>query len=113
VSQSISSNALLQQMAISLIIMHSLDIVIQQHSMPFNEMHQEYAQHLAATCTFSFFVMQHFLTGTTSSRIMGVTSSGFVGSATGSFTGAFNGSLSSSLADMYILPKYIFWEIDE
>jgi len=61
-------------------------------------------------------VIQHFLTGT-SSRIMGVTSSGFVGSfvagINGSSSDSFVGSLISSLADMYILPKYIFWELDE
>jgi hypothetical protein len=110
VSQSISSNALLQQMAISLSMMHILDMVTQQHSMLFNEMHQEYAQHLAAMWTCSFFVTQHVCTGT-SSRTMGSTSSGFVGSfdsgLDGSLSDSFGGSLISSLADMYILPKYI------
>jgi hypothetical protein len=91
--------------------MHSLDNDTQQHSMPFNEMHQEYAQHLAATCTFSFFVMQHFLTGT-SSRTMGSTSSGFMESFISGFDGSLSdslvGSLTSPVEDMYILPKYFF-----
>jgi len=71
-------------------------------------MHQEYAQHLAATWTCSFFVTQHVFTGTTSSRIMGVTSSGFVGSFISGFDGLLSDSfVGSSVEDMYILPKYI------